>query len=61
MTQYIDKAIVMAEIEKRKEEAENECGGFKSCREHECDKCRVENYEEMKEILNTIEVKEVDL
>lgn len=60
MAQFIDKAALVAEIEKRKQNAINNCGGFKSIREHECDSCIVGQYEEMEEILNTLEVKEVD-
>jgi len=59
MAQYIDKSALVAEIEKRKKDAINNCGGFKSMREHECDSCIVGQYEEMEEILNTLEVKEV--
>ena len=61
MEQYISKSALVAEIECRKQDAINNCGGFKSIREHECDSCIVGQYEEMEEILNTIEVKEVDL
>ena len=61
MTQYINKNVLIAEIERRKQDAINNCGGFKSIREHECDSCIIEQYEEMKNIINTIEVKEVDL
>ena len=46
MEQYIPKSALVAEIKKRKKEAESNCGGF---------------YEEFLEILNTIKVKEVDL
>lgn len=60
MMQYIDKAALVAEIECRKQDAINNCGGFKSIREHECDSCIVGQYEEMEEILNTLEVKEVN-
>ena len=59
MAQYIDKAAVVAEIEKRKTEIN--VGGFKSWQEHQCDNCTLSMYDEMKEILNTLEVKEVDL
>ena len=61
MTQLIDKSALVAEIERRKQDAMNNCGGFKSMREHECDSCIVEQYEEMKNIIDTLEVKEVDL
>jgi hypothetical protein len=61
MKQYIDKSTLVAEIERRKQDAINNCGGFKSVREHECDSCIVGQYEEMEEILNTLEVKEVNL
>ena len=57
----IDKSALVAETERRKQDAMNNCGGFKSMREHECDSCIVEQYEEMKNIIDTIEVKEVDL
>lgn len=60
MTQYIDKDALIAEIERRKQDAINNCGGFKSMREHECDSCIVGLFEEMEEILNTFEVKDVD-
>lgn len=59
MPQYIDKSTLVEEIERRKQDAINNCGGFKSMREHECDSCIVGQYEEMEEILNTFEVKEV--
>lgn len=59
MAQYINKATLMAEIERRKQDAINNCGGFKSMREHECDSCIVWQYEEMEDIINTLEVKEV--
>ena len=59
MTQYIDKSAVVAEIEKRKKEAESNCGGFKSYDEHRCDACIVDFYEGFLEILNTLEVKEI--
>jgi hypothetical protein len=59
MTQYIDKAALVAEIEKRKKEAESNCGGYKSYDEHRCDSCIVGFYEEFLEILDTLEVKEV--
>ena len=61
MEQYIPKYALVAEIERRKQDAMNNCGGFKSMREHECDGCIVEQYEEMKNIIDTLEVKEVDL
>ena len=57
----IDKSALVAEVERRKQDAMNNCGGFKSMREHECDSCIVEQYEEMKNIIDTLEVKEVDL
>ena len=55
----IDKDKVVTEIEKRKQEAESNCGGYKSYDEHRCDACIVGFYEEFLEILNSIEVKEV--
>ena len=61
MEQYIPKSALVAEVERRKQDAMNNCGGFKSMREHECDSCIVEQYEEMKNIIDTLEVKEVDL
>lgn len=61
MSKYIDKDALVAEIERRKQDAINNCGGFKSMREHECDSCMVGRYEEMEEILNSFEVKDVDL
>ena len=57
----IDKDVLVAEIEKRKKEAESNCGGYKSYGEHRCNSCVVGFYEEFLEILNTLEVKEVDL
>ena len=57
---YIPLDAVLAEIKKRKREAENNCGGHKSCREHECDRCQVDKYEDFEEIIRTIEAKEVD-
>lgn len=60
MKQYIDKSALVAEIEKRKKEAESNCGGYKSYDEHRCDFCTVGFYEEFLEILDTLEVKEVD-
>lgn len=57
----IDKDVLVAEIERRKQDAINNCGGFKSMREHECDSCIVEQYKEMQEILDSLEVREVDL
>lgn len=61
MAKYIDKSVLVAEIEKRKKEAESNCGGYKSYDEHHCDNCTVGFYEEFLEILNTLEVKTVDL
>ena len=61
MTQYINKAALVAEIERRKQDAINNCGGFKSMREHKCDSCIIEQYEEIENIINSLEVKEVDL
>ena len=61
MAQYIDKDALVAEIEKRKKEAESNCGGYKSYDEHRCNACIVGFYEEFLEILDTLEVKEVDL
>lgn len=61
MKKYIDKSAIIAEIERRKQDAINNCGGFKSMREHECDSCIVWQYEEMEDIINTLEVKEVDV
>lgn len=61
MTQYINKAALVAEIERRKQDAINNCGGFKSMREHECDSCIIEQYEEIENIINSLEVKGVDL
>ena len=61
MEHYIPKSALVAEVKRRKQDAMNNCGGFKSMREHECDSCIVEQYEEMKNIIDTIEVKEVDL
>lgn len=60
-TQYISKSALEDEIKKRKQDAINNCGGFKSAREHECDSCIVGQYEEMEEIIKNLEVKEVDL
>lgn len=59
MEQYIRKSDIIAEIERRKQDAINNCGGLKSMREHECDSCIVWQYEEMEDIINTLEVKEV--
>ena len=59
MEQYIKKSALVKEIERRKQDAINNCGGFKSMREHECDSCIVEQYEEMKNIIDTIEAKEI--
>ena len=56
----IDKDALVAEIEERKKEAESNCGGYKSYDEHCCNACIVDFYEELLEIINTIEVKEVD-
>lgn len=61
MAHLIDKDALVAEIVKRKKEAESNCGGYKSYNEHRCDNCIVEFYEEFLEILDTLEVKEVDL
>ena len=61
MVHLIDKAALVAEIKKRIKEAESNCGGYKSYDEHRCDACIVGFYEEFLEILDTIEVKEVDL
>ena len=61
MGKYIDRDALAAEIEKRKKEAESNWGGYKSYDEHRCDACTVGFYEEFLEILNTLEVKEVDL
>ena len=61
MAQYIDKSALVAEIEKRKKEAESNCGGYKSYDEHRCDACTVGFYEEFLEIIDTLEVKDVDL
>jgi len=61
MTQYIKKSALVAELEKRRKEAESNCGGYKSYDEHRCDDCTVEKYNEFLEIINTLEVKEVDL
>ena len=41
MAQYISKSALIAEIEKRKTEAESNCGGYKSYDEHRCDACIV--------------------
>ena len=60
MEPYIKKSDIIAEIEKRKKEAESNCGGYKSYDEHRCNACIVGFYEEFLEILDTIEVKEVD-
>ena len=59
--ELIDKDKVVAEIERRKKEAESNWGGYKSYDEHRCDSCIVGFYEEFLEIINTLEVKEVDL
>ena len=59
--ELIDKDALVAEIEKRKREAESNCGGYKSYDEHRCNACIVGFYEEFLEILDTLEVKEVDL
>ena len=61
MTQYLPKAAVVAEIKKRKKEAESNCGGYKSYDEHHCNACIVGFYEEFLEILDTLEVKEIKL
>ena len=45
MEQYIKKAALVAEIERRKTEAESNCGGYKSYDEHRCDACIVGFYE----------------
>ena len=60
MTQYINKADLVEEIEKRKKEAESNCGGYKSYDEHRCDSCIVGFYEEFLETINTIEVNTTD-
>ena len=57
--ELIDKDALIAEIKRRKTEAESNCGGYKSYDEHRCDACIVGFYEEFLEILNTIEVKNV--
>ena len=61
MAQYINKSALVAEIERRRKEAELNCGGYKSYDEHRCDNCTVGFYDEFLEIINTFEVKEVDL
>lgn len=61
MTQYLPKAAIVAEIKKRKKEAESNCGGYKSYDEHRCNACIVGFYEEFLEILDTLEVKEIKL
>ena len=61
MTQYIPKDAVIAEIERRKKEAESNCGGYKSYDEHRCNACIVNFYEEFLKILDAIEVKDIDL
>ncbi len=61
MKQYINKDALVAEILKRKKEAESNCGGYKSYDEHRCNACIVDFYEEFLEIINTLEVKDVDL
>lgn len=61
MEQYIPKSALVAEIEKRKKEAESNCGGYKSYDEHHCDNCTVGFYEEFLEILDTLQVKKVGL
>lgn len=61
MTQYISKDALVAEIENRIKEAESNCGGYKSYDEHRCNGCTVDFYKEFLEIINTFEVKEVDL
>ena len=58
MAKYIDKSALVAEIEKRKKEAESNCGGYKSYDEHRCNACIVDFYEEFLEIINTLEVKD---
>ena len=60
MEHLIDKSALVAEIEKRKKEAESNCGGYKSYDEHRCNACIVGFYEEFLEIINTLDVKEVD-
>ena len=57
MEYYINKSALIAEIERRKEEAESNCGGYKSYDEHRCNACIVDFYEEFLEIIDTIEVK----
>ena len=59
MEQYISKTALVAEIEKRRKEAESNCGGYKSYNEHRCDACTVDFYNEFIEIINTLEAKEV--
>ena len=61
MAKYINKTDLEAEIERRRQNAINNCGGFKSMREHECDSCIVGQYEEMIDIINALEAKEIDL
>lgn len=58
MKQYINKDALVAEIEKRRKEAELNCGGYKSYDEHRCDDCTVDFYNEFLEIVNTLEVEE---
>lgn len=57
----IDKDKIVAEIEKRRKEAELNCGGYKSYDEHRCNACTVDFYEEFLEILDTTETKEVNI
>ena len=57
----IDKDKLVAEIERRRKEAESNCGGYKSYDEHRCDDCTVDFYNEFLEIIDTLETKEVDL
>lgn len=57
----IDKDKVVAEIKKRKAEAESNCGGYKSYEKHIYNDCIVDFYEEFLEMLDTFETKECDL
>lgn len=61
MKYLIDKSVLVAEIEKRRKEAELNCGGYKSYEEHRCDSCTVDFYDEFLEIINNLEVKEVNV
>ena len=60
MEQYIPKSVLVAEVEKRRKEAELNCGGYKSYNEHRCDDCTVDFYNEFLEIIDTIEAKDMD-